>query len=206
MSGRSLALTLALVPVCSLAFQQARGGDPRDDNPPVIVHTPIATEQPEGVAVAVEATVTDESAVTVVLGFRTSGAASFEGVPMVRTGGDVFAAEIPAASVVAPGVEYYLAASDGSPLHNTASDPDGAPTALHGFPVASAPARTEAAAAWEPSGGCAAGGGGAWSLVVLGGLARSLGRRSASRKVKSAGASQRDPLPGSARAVGTAGV
>ena len=182
MSGRSLALAiaLALVPAYGLAFEQVRGGDPRDDNPPVIVHTAIATEQPAGVAVAVEATVTDESAVTVVLAFRVSGSASFESLPMLPRGGGAYAAEIPAASVVAPGVEYYIAASDGSPLHNTASDPDGAPSALHKFPVASAPARTEAAAAWESSGGCAAGGGGAWSLVVVGVLAlrraRSAGR------------------------------
>lgn len=107
----------------------------QDDAPPIITHTPIADGQAEGVDVAIEATVTDDSAVAEVrLYFRTSGEATYLSAPMTSDGADVYRAVIAGALVVG-GVDYYLEATDDSAEQNTARDPMDAPASVHSFSV-----------------------------------------------------------------------
>ncbi|MCA9541012.1 MAG: hypothetical protein KC620_19060, partial [Myxococcales bacterium] len=103
--------------------------------PPVIVHVPIAAEQPAGAPVHVAATVTDaDSAVDrAVLYFRRAGDPGWLTVAMAANG-DAYTADIPGFAVGAPGVQYYIEAVDAS--GNTAHSPVGAPQVAHLFPVA----------------------------------------------------------------------
>ena len=107
-----------------------------DAAPPAIVHTPIAPGQQESVPVQITATITDPSGVaSASLAYRVSGSGMFTTVPMQRTSGDVFAAEIPSAAVTSAGVDYYLSATDGASPANTGADPAGAPASFHSFTV-----------------------------------------------------------------------
>ncbi len=83
-----------------------------DSTPPSITHTPITLAQTAGAAIAIDATVTDaDSGVAeVTLFYRASGAMAYDMVAL--TAGTPFRGQIPAASVMAPGVEYYLEARD----------------------------------------------------------------------------------------------
>ena len=72
--------------------------------------TPIV----EGAGPSVKVTVTDSVAPfvkTVSLYYRTTGASIYSSLPMVAVGGDIYSAAIPA--VKAPGVDYYIRATDG---------------------------------------------------------------------------------------------
>jgi autotransporter-associated beta strand protein len=84
-----------------------------DTIPPQITHTPITSSAP-AVAVTIRADVTDNLAVTgVTLYSRVLGTSTFSSRPMTLTTANRYSATIDAGSVVAPGVEYYLAATDG---------------------------------------------------------------------------------------------
>jgi MYXO-CTERM domain-containing protein len=107
---------------------------------PSIVHTPVADDRPAGVAVAVQAVVTDPSGVADVrLYFRASGAGAFLSTPMAVASGDTYGAEIPAELIRPPGVDYYLEAVDAAAAANASLDPPTAPTAFHTFSVATPP-------------------------------------------------------------------
>lgn len=107
-----------------------------DGAPPSIVHTPITAAQPAGTAVTISADVTDSSGVaSVALYFRTSGAPAFSAAPMANTSGATYQVQIPAGSVAAPGVEYYIQASDSAASSNTGTNPAGAPGVVHTFTV-----------------------------------------------------------------------
>jgi len=143
-----------------------------DTTAPRIVHTPVGDGGPVGQAVSIEAVVTDASGVAqVTLSYRVVGDAEFRSLPMTVSGGDRYAADIPAADVTAAGVEYYFRAADASPAANAAVDPPDAPASLYRF--------TPAAPETTPSGGgcgCATAGsagdpGGALLLLLLVGLA-----------------------------------
>jgi autotransporter-associated beta strand protein len=84
-----------------------------DTIPPQITHTPITSSAP-AVAVTIRADVTDNLAVTgVTLYSRVLGTSTFSSRPMMLTTANRYSATIDAGSVVAPGVEYYIAATDG---------------------------------------------------------------------------------------------
>ncbi|MEQ9499147.1 MAG: PKD domain-containing protein [Deltaproteobacteria bacterium] len=108
-----------------------------DGAPPSIVHTPITAAQPAGTAVTISAEVTDSSGVaSVALYFRTQGAPAFSAAPMGNTAGATYQVDIPAGSVAAPGVEYYIQATDSAASSNTGTNPPGAPGSVHTFTVA----------------------------------------------------------------------
>ncbi|NMB76862.1 MAG: PKD domain-containing protein [Myxococcales bacterium] len=108
-----------------------------DTQPPAIAHTPIGDGQPEGTAVAIQATVTDGSGVDAVrLYFKGGSAIAFSSVAMSNTGGDTWQASIPAASVLWPRVEYYLEATDRASPANTGTLPADAPATTFSFSVA----------------------------------------------------------------------
>ncbi|MCK6546037.1 right-handed parallel beta-helix repeat-containing protein [Myxococcota bacterium] len=109
---------------------------PADTTPPAIVHTPITNGQQSGVAVAVTAQVTDTSGLaSVELYHRRRGAGAYTATVMTSIGGDVWQAQIPAASVTTAGVEYYLRALDGASPANEALSPSAGATGPHTFDV-----------------------------------------------------------------------
>ena len=78
--------------------------------PPVITHTPI-TSGTLGTAIAVTATITDDTDVTApTLGYRVSGG-TYTTVPLASSG-ETYTATIPGDAVTRAGVEYYLEARD----------------------------------------------------------------------------------------------
>lgn len=110
----------------------------RDTTPPAIVHTAIAAGQPTGLPVTVNANVTDASGLgTVTLYYRTQGGGAYSQTAMTGIGTTKSAA-IPGGVVVAPGVEYYLEATDGVAPPNTSRHPSTAPSTPHVFSVAAA--------------------------------------------------------------------
>ena len=107
-----------------------------DNQPPQIVHQPITNGQAEDQAVLVQATVTDNIAVSsVTLFYRTQGQADFIAQDMPGANGS-YSASIPASVVQLPAVEYYILAEDTAATPNIATDPDNAPTMRHSFTVA----------------------------------------------------------------------
>lgn len=106
-----------------------------DTSAPVITHTPVANGQTAGGAVQVSATVTDATGVAVVrLFYRRQGTPTYASATMVLSAG-AYSANIPAAAVQPPGVDYYLEATDTAPAANTARSPAAAPATSHGFTV-----------------------------------------------------------------------
>ncbi|MEL6178689.1 MAG: hypothetical protein AAFS10_07030, partial [Myxococcota bacterium] len=107
-----------------------------DQEPPTIEHDPIVGIQPEGMAVSIEATITDMSGVAQAgLFFRPAGDENWLSTGMVNTNGDQWVATIPSFIVNAPGVDYYIEAVDASDNANTGTDPDGAPDIVYAFDV-----------------------------------------------------------------------
>ncbi|PKN57087.1 MAG: hypothetical protein CVU56_12675, partial [Deltaproteobacteria bacterium HGW-Deltaproteobacteria-14] len=109
-----------------------------DPDPPVVTHIPITDGQPPGAAVTVTATITDATGVAGAnLYFRPLGGTSFGAAPMAKITGNTWTALIPAFIVASPGVQYYIEATDTSPIPNTGNTPTGAPTTLWSFAVGS---------------------------------------------------------------------
>ncbi len=119
-----------------------------DTSGPAITHAPLMGTRPAGVALTVRATVVDPSGVaSVTLQYRSSGG-GFVALPMASAGGDDYAAEIPAAAVLAPGLDYFLEATDavvppngsslpaGAPIRVVVEDVDVAPPAIVHTPIA----------------------------------------------------------------------
>ncbi|MBN2495811.1 MAG: right-handed parallel beta-helix repeat-containing protein [Deltaproteobacteria bacterium] len=114
-----------------------------DTQPPTIVHVPVADGQPESQAVQISAEVTDNMGLDIVsLFYRPQGESAFSAVEMTSTGGDTYAASIPADVVRLPRVDYYIYARDTATTANLATHPDGAPTFFHSFTVEDATAPT----------------------------------------------------------------
>ena len=133
-------------PAANQSAEPAAGADaphsftvvPADETGPQVTHTPVGDGQAEGAPVLIAAEVTDASGLAaVVMAYRAPGG-SFTELAMSPSVGATFVAEIPAGSVVAPAVEYYLKATDASPAANEATSPAGAPTGVHTFTVAAA--------------------------------------------------------------------
>ncbi len=106
-----------------------------DTTGPVIIHTPITSPQPAGVAVAINAEITDNVAVTGArVYYKQSGSPTFTMVNMTNTSGNSWTANIPANIIQQPGVYYYIWATDAA--NNTATHPaTNAATAPHYFTV-----------------------------------------------------------------------
>jgi hypothetical protein len=86
---------------------------PTDTIPPVISHTPI-TSAPPGQPLSLTATATDNVAVkSVTLYHRPLGGSSYASRAMIKTTGNSYSATLEGSLVSAPGIDYYLAASDG---------------------------------------------------------------------------------------------
>ena len=104
---------------------------------PSIVHTPVADDRPEGVAVTVEAVVTDPSGVADVRLYLPGQRHGHLPVrPHGRRQRRHLRRRIPAELIHPPGVDYYLEAVDAAPGENTSLEPATAPTLYHAFTVA----------------------------------------------------------------------
>jgi hypothetical protein len=103
---------------------------------PLIVHTPIGNGRPEGIAVDIQATISDPSDVDgAEVIYRKTGATGWNTATMTNIGGTTWKGTIPAGSVTPDGVDYYIKAIDKYTPKNTSTDPDGAPASYHHFTV-----------------------------------------------------------------------
>ncbi|HRJ41138.1 MAG TPA: S8 family serine peptidase [Caldilineaceae bacterium] len=94
-------------------FSNEATATPLDTIPPVITHTPVTTAPP-GLALSLFADVTDNVAVqSVTLYYRKIGTSVYTSAGMLKTTGNRYSATVPANLLVSPGLEYYIAASDG---------------------------------------------------------------------------------------------
>jgi autotransporter-associated beta strand protein len=86
---------------------------PLDTIPPVISHTALTSAVPN-FAVTIRADVTDNLAVQgVTLHYRAIGQTAYQTRPMTLTTGARYTASLDAPTMTAPGVEYYISATDG---------------------------------------------------------------------------------------------
>jgi subtilisin family serine protease len=87
---------------------------PVDTIAPVLSHS-VVNEAGYGANVLIQAEVTDNIAVShVTLNYRTIGQDSYISVPMSNQQNHQYRATIPGSAMLAPGVEYYIEATDGS--------------------------------------------------------------------------------------------
>ena len=94
-------------------FSNIATATPLDTIAPVINHQPV-TGTPPGLSLQIYADITDNVGVTYAkLFYRQTGTAEYLTKNMMNTTGSRYAATIEGASVRAPGVEYYIEASDG---------------------------------------------------------------------------------------------
>ncbi|WP_153913460.1 S8 family serine peptidase [Shewanella sp. TC10] len=129
---------------------------PVDTIAPVISHIPL-NEAGFGANVFVQADVTDNIAVSSVsLNYRTMGNSAYVTVPMSNQQGSQYRATIPGSAMQAPGVEYFIEATDG-----TSSSFSGRTATPHKIFVTDAPVVT----ALQPNTGAADGG----TLLTLSG-------------------------------------
>ncbi|MDO6617637.1 S8 family serine peptidase [Shewanella sp. 6_MG-2023] len=129
---------------------------PVDTIAPVISHVPL-NEAGFGANVFVQADVTDNIAVSSVdLNYRTMGSSAYVTVPMSNQQGVQYRATIPGSAMQAPGVEYFIEATDG-----TTSSYSGRTATPHKIFVTDAPVVT----ALQPNMGAADGG----TLLTLSG-------------------------------------
>ena len=108
-----------------------------DTAAPTITVTPVADGQTAAQPVTVTAQVTDATGVgAVTLYYRTSGGGgSFASVAMSAASGSDYTADVPAAAVAVPGVDYYVEATDTASPSNTGTAPAGAPSSFSSFTV-----------------------------------------------------------------------
>ena len=87
---------------------------PIDTVKPILSHSVISTA-PFGSTVLISANVTDNIGVqSVTLYYRAIGGGSYTSVNMANISGSTYRASIPASATQPPGVEYYIAATDGA--------------------------------------------------------------------------------------------
>ena len=89
-----------------------------DEDPPIIVHTPVEGTQTFGADVAIEAIVTDPGGAVVIvqLSYKisTDGAGDWQKQRLITTGNDVYTGTIPGEDHSGSGVNYYIEAIDRS--------------------------------------------------------------------------------------------
>jgi hypothetical protein len=94
-------------------FSNIASAMPLDTIPPVISHTPIITAAPN-LSLSIAADVTDNYHVSrVTLHYRGIADPAYESMTMTHTTGDRYSATLTGSLVTAPGLEYYIEASDG---------------------------------------------------------------------------------------------
>ena len=94
-------------------FSNVMAATPIDTVPPAIAHTPLTAAAP-GLPLTILADVTDNVRVQgATLYFRKIGVSSYTSRAMVFTTGNRYTATIEGSLVSSPGLEYYLAATDG---------------------------------------------------------------------------------------------
>lgn len=131
----SLANTATLPANAPVTLFSVDAGAP-DTAGPSIAHDPVTGDHAAGIAVAIEAMVTDASGIeTASLFYRKKGTGAFTEVALAAAGGGSYVGIIPAGAVASPGVDYYLRATDGAPAHNAATAPASAPAAVYAFTV-----------------------------------------------------------------------
>lgn len=92
------------------------------------------TPQPSGVAIAIAAEISGGSGpLSASLFYRPSGSLSYTTLSMTNVSGTLFRAEIPATAVQAPGLHYYLTASDG--VQSVSDPPQDAANHPYSIPV-----------------------------------------------------------------------
>ncbi|MCA9517120.1 MAG: PKD domain-containing protein, partial [Myxococcales bacterium] len=112
------------------------GSTSGDTTPPAIAHAPVSGVHDAGVAVPIAATVVDPSGVaSVVVYYRAQGGTTYTSAALTAGASDAWTGTIPAGAVTAPGVEYYLEATDSAAAANVARNPAGGATSPHGFAV-----------------------------------------------------------------------
>jgi len=121
-----------------------------DNTPPTITHTPV-TQANANTPITITATVTDPGGSGLdraTLYYRTTGA-TWSSTPMFQIGANTYSATIPAAVVTAPGVEYYILATDVAGASRTTSTytvtvilPDTTPPTITHTPVTTAAVNT----------------------------------------------------------------
>ena len=106
--------TFIIIPVAPAVWAQDLKLPPDSDRtPPVIQHQPQDRSAPSGNPLLIEATVTDNAAVSeVTLYYRVMGNVEYFNFSMKQTKGDLYSATIPAEDVIEPGMEYYIQAAD----------------------------------------------------------------------------------------------
>jgi MYXO-CTERM domain-containing protein len=103
---------------------------------PTLTVTPVAADRTAGAAITVTATATDTSGIgAVTLFYRTTGGGAYTSVVMASTGGSGYSGTIPAGAVVAPGVDYYVVATDAATVPNSTTSPATAPGTPSSFTV-----------------------------------------------------------------------
>ena len=94
-------------------FSNLASAAPLDTIPPVITHTPVTSAQP-GLPLTISANVTDNVSVKGVTIFsRAMNTTNYTSQTMILTTGNLYAATIAGSLLVAPGIEYYIQATDG---------------------------------------------------------------------------------------------
>lgn len=94
-------------------FSNVASGTPLDTIAPVIQHQPVLGTAP-GLGLTLAADVTDNVRVSSVeLYYRKTGTTNYSQKKMVNTTGNRYTATIEGANVQAPGIDYYIQASDG---------------------------------------------------------------------------------------------
>jgi subtilisin family serine protease len=95
------------------AFSNVATATPIDTIAPVITHTPVTTAPP-GLGLSLSADVTDNVQVKAVsLYYRATNATAYRSLAMTKTTGNRYSATIDGSSVVSPGLDYYVEATDG---------------------------------------------------------------------------------------------
>ena len=94
-------------------FSNIASASPQDTIVPEILHTPVY-QAVGGSSLRITATVTDNVMVeSVSLYYRQIGEADYQALAMLNTTGDLWTVSISGSAVAAPGLEYYITATDG---------------------------------------------------------------------------------------------
>ena len=105
--------TFIVIPLAPVWAQELNLPPDSDRIPPVIQHQPQSQSVPTGTPLVIEASVTDNAAISeVTLYYRVMGNMEYFSARMNQATGDVYSAAIPVEDVMEPGVEYYIQASD----------------------------------------------------------------------------------------------
>jgi hypothetical protein len=102
-------------------YSNIASATPIDNVPPIISHTPITSASPN-LSLTLSATVTDNIAVqSVTLYYKSILSPAWSSKAMIHAGSNVYRASIESSVMTAPGVLYYIQASDGVSIARSGS-------------------------------------------------------------------------------------